>query len=169
MQLRSSSARRLQGRYREDDIPDLPGIARFVHPTIPYNPNLPPAAFPTLDQPRHALAWPAEAMEVPSRPESPESDPEQDILPRRATVFRGKIQSSNSSSRRGVSFGAESEEVSRDQDSSKIQAWGPLDEPGEYDGYGVMANDGEDNEGPRIGLTVSTFKFCCSHLLHPTD
>ena len=38
------------GRYREtDDDPPAPEIAKFVHPTVPYNPNLPRAAFPTLN------------------------------------------------------------------------------------------------------------------------
>ena len=46
MQLRQN--RRLPGRYREEDIPELPPKPTALQPTIPFDPTLPPAAFPTL-------------------------------------------------------------------------------------------------------------------------
>jgi hypothetical protein len=63
MQLRDGTTIRVPGRYTEYDIPPSPGVATFVHPTIPYNPGLPPAAFPTLDFPR-AIKQPTKAMAV---------------------------------------------------------------------------------------------------------
>lgn len=39
---------RRPGRYREDDIEELPPNPTFVVPTIAFNPNLRPAVFPTL-------------------------------------------------------------------------------------------------------------------------
>ena len=36
------------GRYREEDIEELPPNPRFVVPTIQYNLSLRPAVFPTL-------------------------------------------------------------------------------------------------------------------------
>lgn len=167
MQLRSSSSIRRPGRYREDEIPVLPGVASFVHPTVLFNPNLPPAAFPTLNQLRPVDTRPAEAMAVPSRPGSPDSELEQETLPKRATVFHGEMQSSNKLPRR-VSSSAEWEKIARSQDASKHEKWDSSDksyeEPGEYDGYAVMAND--DGKSPRIGLTVSS-TFFYSRSLHP--
>lgn len=46
MQLRQH--RRLPGRYREDKTPELLPNPTFVIPTVPFNPRLRPAAFPTL-------------------------------------------------------------------------------------------------------------------------
>lgn len=47
MQLRQT--RRIPGRYREDEIPELSPNPTAVEPTIPFDPNLRPAVFPTLD------------------------------------------------------------------------------------------------------------------------
>lgn len=47
MQLRQN--RRAPGRYREDDIPELPSKPTAVEPRIPFDPTLRPAAFPTLE------------------------------------------------------------------------------------------------------------------------
>jgi hypothetical protein len=162
MQLRSTT--RLPGRYRDDDVPDLPGTAPFVHPTVPYNPNLPPAVFPTLDFPRPVDIRTEEVMELPSRLESPESDPDQEALSKRATVFHGKQQSSDELLQRGLSSGAKSEEVAAPEpDTSRQQEWDLPDEndtdPGEYDGWGVTANDNGGDESPRIGLSVSSSNF----------
>jgi hypothetical protein len=46
MQLRANVRR--PGRYREDEVEDLPPNPRFVVPTIAFNPDLRPAVFPTL-------------------------------------------------------------------------------------------------------------------------
>lgn len=167
MQLRSTT--RLPGRYREDDVPDLPGTVSFVHPIVPYNPNLPPAAFPTLDYPRPVDSRPAEVMAVPSRAESSDSDPEQEAPAKRATVFHGKKQSSDGWLQRRLSSDTEPEEMEvPEPETSRFQEWDLSDEngtePGEYDGWGVMANDGGDDDSPRIGLTVSSSSFY-SHFL----
>jgi len=42
---------RQPGRYGEVEEEHLPSPAKFVHETVPFNPNLPPARFPTLDHP----------------------------------------------------------------------------------------------------------------------
>lgn len=47
MQLRQ--LRQAPGRYREDDISDLPPNPTTVEPTVPFDPTLRPAAFPTLE------------------------------------------------------------------------------------------------------------------------
>src|SRR6266487_216193 len=80
---------RLPGRYREDDIPPLQGTAKFVHPTAPYNPNLPPAVFPTLDVPRLVALPLPEVMDVDGS-ESSNSPLEGELPQRPAAVFRGK-------------------------------------------------------------------------------
>ena len=46
MRLREN--RRLPGRYREDEIPELPPNPTAVEQTVPFDPTLRPAAFPTL-------------------------------------------------------------------------------------------------------------------------
>lgn len=46
MRLRTNLRR--PGRYREDDVEELPPNPTFVVPTIPFNPALRPAVFPTL-------------------------------------------------------------------------------------------------------------------------
>ncbi len=142
-------------------MPDLPSPAAFVHPTVQYNPNLRPAVFPTLDYPRPADTRPTEVMEVSSCPESPGSDTEQDVPERRATVFHGKQQSSDDWLMRRLSSDAESEELRvPEPETSKLQGWDLADEnaaePGEYDGWGVTANDDGSDETPRIGLSVSS-------------
>jgi hypothetical protein len=158
MQLRSTT--RPPGRYREDDVPELPSRASFVHPTVPYNPNLPPAAFPTLDYPPPAVNQRAEVMTVPSRPDSPESGPEQKLSVKRATVFHGNQKSSSQWLKSRISSDAEVEEVEGSEpDTSTLQEWCLLDanlkELGEYDGWGVMANNYGDGESPRVDLRVS--------------
>jgi len=45
---RSTRNTRAPGRYRESPEPELPPNPIFALPTIQYNPNLPPAAFPTV-------------------------------------------------------------------------------------------------------------------------
>ncbi|TAQ91028.1 hypothetical protein B7494_g643 [Chlorociboria aeruginascens] len=46
--MRLRTIHRLPGRYREDDLPELPPTAKFVTPDVKYDPNLRAAAFPTL-------------------------------------------------------------------------------------------------------------------------
>lgn len=169
MQLRSTT--RHPGRYRENDIPELPGIASFVHPTVPYNQNLPPAVFPTLDYPRPGDSRLAEMMVVSSHPKSPDSDPEQEILAKRATVFHGKNQSPDQWLRKRLSPDAQYEELEVSEPKTRrLQEWdisnGNGIEPGEYDGWRVMANDGVDDGSPRIGLRVSSFSFRSCFLLY---
>jgi hypothetical protein len=168
MQLRSTT--RLPGRYREDDVPELPGIASFVHPTVPYNSNLPPAVFPTLDYPRPVDSQLAEVMAVSNRPESPDSDPEQEILAKRATVFHGKTQSSDQWLQRRLSSDARYEELEvSEPETRRLKEWdisnGNFMKPDEYNGWRVMANDGGDDEKPRIGLSVSSPWFRSHFLL----
>src|SRR3982074_2905391 len=72
MQLRQN--RRLPGRYREEDIPELPPNPTAVEPTIPFDPTLPPAAFPTLplDQfPPDNIQETAPDITIISEPERP--------------------------------------------------------------------------------------------------
>jgi hypothetical protein len=162
MQLRSAT--RLPGRYREDDIPELPGTASFVHPTVPYNPNLPPAVFPTLDYPRPVDSRPAEVMAVRNRPESPDSGSTQEAPARRATVFHGRQKSSDGWLQRGSSSGSEFEDVEvPEPETSSFQEWDSSDEncteSSEYDGWRVMTSDDGDDDSPRIGLTVSSPNF----------
>jgi len=170
MQLRSTT--RLPGRYREDKVPDLPGTASFVHPTVLYNPNLPPAAFPTLDYPHPADTQTAEVMAVPSRPESPGSGSEQGVPTKRATVFHGKQHWPDALLQRRLSSDAESEEMEvSEPETSKVQGWDSsgenVTEPGEYDGWGVMVNDDGNDENLRIGLSVSSSISCSYSLTSP--
>lgn len=141
-------------------MPELPGTASFVHPTVRYNPELPPAAFPTLDHPRPLDTQPTEVMAVRSRSDTLESDLEQDAPTKRATIFHGKQQSSCQWLQRRLSFHTESEDVQALQPkSTKLQKWGLMDEnrtePGEYDGWGVMVKDSGNNES-LLGLSVSS-------------
>jgi len=110
-------------------------------------------------------------MAVPSRPDSPDSDSEQEAPAKRATVFHGKQQPSDEWLQRRLSSCAESEEVEvPEPETSKFQEWGLSDEndtePGEYDGWGVMANDDGDDVGPRIELSVSSSNIH-TYFLHP--
>lgn len=150
----------LPSRYRENDISPLPGIAAFVRPTITFNPNLPPAAFPTLDKPCPVDTRTADAMTMSSRPESPGSDLERESLPKRATVFHGEMRSSSKPLREV--FSVKWAEVAAPDPVCRLQS---LDSLGgncnvpEYDGYGVMGNDNGGDGSPRIGLTVSLINF----------
>jgi hypothetical protein len=47
MHLRQNT--RAPGRYREDSVESLPPNPKHVHPTIPFDPTLRPAVFPTLE------------------------------------------------------------------------------------------------------------------------
>jgi hypothetical protein len=81
MKLRNNVRR--PGRYREGEVPDLPPNPTFVVPTIPYDPTLRPAVFPTLaldqfppDHPNHV----SQSTEVEDNPPQVE---------RPAFVYRG--------------------------------------------------------------------------------
>jgi len=78
MQLRTNI--RLPGRYRdvEDAELVLPPKPTFVHPTVPYDPNLRPAVFPTipLDQ-----SPPEES--ATATPDSKTSEPNSPVIQRR--------------------------------------------------------------------------------------
>jgi hypothetical protein len=105
MQLRSITRR--PGRYREEEIPDLPTPPRFVHNTIPFDSNLPEAAFPTLD-PCASLYTSVESLVVESAPTSDLSESEDmEVLSRSqcnqlggppqsraAVVFRSRVAKS---------------------------------------------------------------------------
>ena len=108
-------------------------------------------------------------MAVPSRPESPDSEPEQEAPAKRATVFHGKQQSSDEWLQRRLSSGAESEEVEvPEPETSRFQEWDLSDEngtePGEYEGWEAITNNDGNDESPRIGLSVSPSSFH-SHFL----
>lgn len=79
MQLRTSIRR--PGRYREDEVDELPPNPSFAIPTTPFNPNVRPACFPTLplDQfpPDH-----------PYHPSNSTGQSENDKPERPALVFR---------------------------------------------------------------------------------
>lgn len=47
--MRLREIRRLPGRYREDEVPELPPNPTAVQPTVAFDATLRPAAFPTLD------------------------------------------------------------------------------------------------------------------------
>lgn len=72
MQLRQT--RRPPGRYREDDVPELPPNPTAVEPTIPFDPTLRPAVFPTLDLdqfPPDHFQDNSQAKATTSKPERP--------------------------------------------------------------------------------------------------
>jgi hypothetical protein len=141
----------MPGRYREDDIPDLPGTARFVHPTVPYNPNLPPAAFPTLDEPRPVGATTARSMNT-----SLSNSDEQSQLQRRATVFHDRRRVSDVSLPEESSALESEEPMPERQNVNLAPKLLPVDEdPGEFESYGSFAYDDGVETRPRAGLPVS--------------
>jgi hypothetical protein len=93
MRLRANVRR--PGRYREEDVEDLPPNPSFVVPTIPFNPNLRPAAFPTLQwnelSPDHPAFVAKETVQEESsvEGESQESETDEGLRKARpAVVFR---------------------------------------------------------------------------------
>jgi hypothetical protein len=93
MRLRANVRR--PGRYREEDVEDLPPNPSFVVPTIPFNPNLRPAAFPTLQwnelSPDHPAFVAKETVqeEIPVGGESQESEADEGVRKDKpAVVFR---------------------------------------------------------------------------------
>lgn len=167
MQLRTHT--RLPGRYREDDIPPLPGTAKFVHPTAPYNPNLPPAAFPTLDVLRSVAHLLPEAMDVDGS-ESP-NPPREGELPRKpAAVFRGKGRAPRISSPEVIQHAAEEEAERLEPEYSfrLPQLSVSSEDPGEFEATELNV-DGEGKEKiERVGLPVSNFTLLSSVVrIHP--
>ena len=162
MQLRAHT--RLPGRYREDDISSLPGRAKFVHPTIPYNPNLPPAAFPTLEEPRPVQSQAPYLMDVGGT-QPPDSQLEEEPPRRPATVFRGKGKTARtSSSSEQVQHEPEEGTLEPSHGFRQPQFSFSSEDPGDFE-TNVYYSDGEGQEKkPRVGLTVSI--FCPSFLSH---
>lgn len=154
MQLRAHT--RLPGRYREDDIPPLPGTAKFVHPTAPYNPNLPPAAFPTLDVPRPVALLLPEAMDVDGS-ESSTPQFEGDLPRRPAAVFRSKGKAPRISPSEVIQHAAEeqAERLEPEYSFRLPQLSVSSDDPGDFEAKGLnIHGEGQENI-ERVGLPVS--------------
>jgi hypothetical protein len=141
------------GRYREDDIEDLPPNPTFVVPTVPFNPNLRPAVFPTL-------RWDQVAFDHPS------------VLQRERENLNGEEEILREE--RGEQVGEASERVERparvfrdrrivpimEQEDGLMQLpdgrWLSTLEPGEYDGFAGRWNaEVEDESQERWFLPVS--------------
>jgi hypothetical protein len=150
MQLRTNS--RIPGRYREEAVPELPGVAKFVHPTIPFNPNLPPAAFPTLDFPlpiREQIDDTTEEMRSATSPRKVRGVMKSNHqgAQKRATVFHDPRPAPSRAVHR-----------SRAEQNGQIQGiWKGGLEPGEFMDENIFGSDDEDSEEtpqPIRGLKV---------------
>ena len=138
MQLRTNVRR--PGRYREEDVDELPPNPRFVVPTIPFNPNLRPAVFPTLQwdelDPDHPPYVPKESVEEvedqESENKSQQQEGQQEEPIRNAFVFRDN---------RTVPIMETEEGLVQLKDGS----WLAIDEPGEFDEFAGMWD--EDDVG----------------------
>jgi hypothetical protein len=148
MELRSSI--RPPVRYTECEIPELPRPPRFVHPTISYNPNLPRAAFPTLDAslPRRSKPPP-----VLGAPQTPQSMLEPGETPKQAIVFRDP---------RSLPRNDTQKRDSHDETCSANDPAVPppkrvesLEDPGEFEAYGYFSESEDGGKKRRARLRVS--------------
>jgi hypothetical protein len=148
---------RRPGRYREDDLEELPPNPQFVVPTIAFNPNLRPAVFPTLrwDElpPDHpSLTDQAEEREVnlqERREEGVEEASEQtvEMSERPAVVFRDTRMAPIMEQEEGLM------QLSDD-------TWVATEEPGEYDAFAGSWNEElEDHSQERWFPLVSATCF----------
>lgn len=156
MQLRTNVRR--PGRYHEEDVDELPPNPTFVVPTIPFNPNLRPAVFPTLwwDEldPDHPAYVPKESVKEVEEQESgsgsQQQEGQEEELVRNAFVFRDN---------RTVPIMETEEGLVQLKDGS----WLAIGEAGEFDEFaGVWDEDdigGETQERwvPTVGPLVLIF------------
>ena len=140
------------GRYREDDIEDLPPNPTFVVPTVPFNPNLRPALFPTLRLDQVAFDHPSEFQRerenLSEERESSREEREQvrdagERVERPARVFRDT---------RIVPIMEQEDGLMQLPDGS----WISMLEPGEYDSFAEnWDTEVEDESRERWFLPVS--------------
>jgi hypothetical protein len=151
MELRSRV--RPPARYMEYHIPELQRPPRFVHSTIPYNPRLPKAAFPTLDEPRLRRPRAKPAMGAPQTPRSALKKRE---TPRQAVIFRDPRNVSKDGAQRRNSFESEIDEGFQMNSSviPLLEQRESLEDPGEFEAFGYLSAD-EGGEKPRAQLRVS--------------
>jgi hypothetical protein len=156
---------RRPARYIEDEIPELPGRPKFVHPTVPYNERLPEAAFPTLDAPTPLTPGQSPLNNAPQipRPAFKLKEP-----PRRAVIFRGPRNiSKNNLSKKGSQV-SKPDKVCRPtglvvSPQKRIE---DLQDPGQFVSYGYFSEGEGDQKKPRAQLRVSVQLGCSIIPIH---
>ena len=129
------------GRYREEEDQDLPPNPIFVLPTIPFNPSLRPAVFPTLNC----------DQVLPNREKEKErAGVKKEKGGRRARVFRAQ---------RLVPVMMEEHGLMQTPDGR----WVATEESGEFEPYGLSWSDDDDQDAqlrerwiPSVSASSST-------------
>jgi hypothetical protein len=155
MQLRANV--RLPGRYRENSDEYLPPNPRFVVPTIPFNPNLRPACFPTLqwdelppDHPAVLARQERERKEKEEGEKALQQGKEEERIGGSRVGSQPRSETSQRPERPAIVYRDTRTVPVMEQGDGLVQGpdgrWTSSLEPGEFDPYAVNFEDDEENE-----------------------